>query len=274
MIDFLAEALKYAKAGFAVFPCAEGGKVPAISVEKGGHGVKDATKDETQIRAWAKKYPHANIGLACGEHSHHIVCVDVDPRHGGFRSLAGLALKSRTFPDGPCSRTGNGGKHLFFHYDGKLSNGKNVLGSGIDIRAEGGYVIAPPSWIKPSKSGSGGEYAWIISPFDVKIPRLPIWMMEMLRPRPIPPFVPPKTFMEATTRVQGIAEYAARAPEGLRNKSTFWAACRMAELVACGKVHKSVATAHLRMASQSTGLTMREIDEVINRVIEKNKRRS
>src|SRR5690606_11868268 len=77
-VDFLSVALRYAERGWHVFPLGANSKLPAI---KGGHGVKDATTDECQIREWAKSVPHANVGLACGKPSGLFV-VDIDPRNG------------------------------------------------------------------------------------------------------------------------------------------------------------------------------------------------
>ena len=52
---------------------------------------------------------------------------------------------------------------------------------------DGGYIVAAPSWIGPSKAGPGGTYRWEVSPFEVPVPRLPIWLITMLAPikRPV-----------------------------------------------------------------------------------------
>lgn len=260
MIDFLQEAMKYASVGLAVFPCAEGAKVPAI---KGGHGCKDASVDPNVIKAWAKEYPRANIGFACGKMSGNIVAVDVDPRHGGDKSIAMLALKGRTFPAGPVSKSGNGGNHLFFRYDGKLANSKGQLGDGLDIRGDGGYVIAPPSFINASEDGPGGAYQWVASIFDTPIPRLPIWIAELLRPKMPKPYTAPKTFAEGAERIDHLARFAAKAAPGSRNNSSFWAACRAAELAADGKVNRARAIEQLTIAGQMAGLSRDEIEKTI-----------
>lgn len=261
MIDFFAEAMRYAKMNWPVFPCAPGDKVPAI---KGGHGVKDASTNPHQLKLWAKEYPSANIGLACGEPSGGLVIIDVDPRHGGLNSITALALKGRCFPDGPRSRTGNGGQHLLFRYDGRLANSKGKLGAGIDIRSTGGYIVAPPSWLKPSESGKGGRYEWIVSPFETMIPRLPIWVSELLRPREPKPYVPPKTLEEGSTRLRGLIEFAQNAPQGQRNTSVFWAACRAAELAVDGKANPHAIRERLKIAGQMAGLSRDEIERTVD----------
>lgn len=269
MIDFLTEALRYARVHWAVFPCAEGAKVPAI---KGGHGVKDATTSEDIIRLWAREYPHANLGLACGEPSGGIVVIDVDPRSGGDRSLAGLALRGRAFPAGPLSKTGNGGQHLFFRYDGKLANSKGRMGAGIDIRATGGYVVAPPSWLKPSEDGKGGTYEWVVSPFQMIIPRLPIWVSELLRPKEPRLYTAPKTFAEGAERIDHLVRFAAKANKGERNSSAFWAACRAAELVADGKASQHAVIERLRIAGQMAGLPADEVERTIQSAMNRNRK--
>lgn len=260
MIDFLSEAAKFTRLGLAIFPCAAGGKVPAI---RGGHGCKDATVSEAIIRLWSREYPNANIGLACGGISGGLVVVDVDPRHGGHASIAALALAGRCFPVGPKSITGNGGEHLFFRYDGKLANSKGKMGAGIDIRSDGGYVVAPPSWLAPSKDGKGGRYEWVISPWDAMVPRLPIWVSALLAPRPPKPYVPPKTFEEGASRLKHLAEFAQKASAGERNNSLFWAACRAAELAIDGKASPSEIRERMKIAGQMAGLSTDEIEKTI-----------
>jgi hypothetical protein len=268
MIDFYTEAMKYARFGWAVFPCAPGDKVPAI---KGGHGVKDATCDEAIIRLWARSYPHANIGLACGAPSGNLIVIDIDPRHGGEGSLARLALNGRAFPNGPCAKTGNGGKHLFFrHGSGKLSNSAGKLGQGLDIRVTGGYVVAPPSFTNPSKSGPGGQYSWIVSPWDAIVPRLPIWVSALLTPPPPKPYVPPKTFAEGAERLDHLANYVQKIPEGNRNAAVFWAACRAAEMANDGKVSPQVIRERLRVAGQIAGLSASEVEKAIDSALKRS----
>ncbi len=259
MIDFEKHALAYAKMGWAVFPLAPGEKIPAI---KGGHGCKDGTTNADIIRRWARTYPAANIGLSCGDLSSGIVVVDVDPRHGGDRSIAGLALKGRCFPPGPRSRTGNGGEHLFFRHTGKLSNSAGKLGAGIDIRATGGYVVAPPSWTKKTEQGPGGYYEWVVRP-EGHIPRLPIWVATLLKPREAKPYVPPKTMREGKDRLQGLVDFVAKAPTGQRNTSAFWAACCAAELVALGKVSPAAAEERMRIAGRMAGLSSEEVERTV-----------
>lgn len=148
----LAHALRYASWGWSVFPLRERGKEP--DGELAPRGFKDATTDENKIRSWWNTRPRANIGVATGKVS-GIVIVDVDPRNGGdlhafWRSADLDALRVGTVI------TGSDGRHLFFRYpSGVVVPSRSHFVKGIDLKSDGGYVVAPPS-IHPS----GVAYAW------------------------------------------------------------------------------------------------------------------
>jgi len=75
-----------------------------------------------------------------------LIAIDIDPRHGGKESLQELIKKNGMFPKTLTSNTGGGGYHPFFKEPSiKIANRTNIL-PGIDIRGEGGYVVAPPSF--------------------------------------------------------------------------------------------------------------------------------
>jgi hypothetical protein len=147
--------------------CGHRGKHPATA-----HGLKDATRDPDQIRRWWQGYPHWNVGIATGKAS-GIIVVDVDPRHGGDDTLAVSEAKYSKLPDAPTVLTGGGGLHIYFRYpDGvaRVANSAGALGLGLDIRGDGGYVIAPPSIHE-----SGNAYCWEISSRidQMELPELP-----------------------------------------------------------------------------------------------------
>ena len=167
-------ALAYAKLGWFVFPihslkngicdCPEGhqckspGKHPiAKCVPK---GLKNAQITPPVIRAWWKKYPNANVGIVTGTISGLFV-LDIDTKHDGddtlkeFEKTHGLiAPEDYT----GCVQTGSGGYHYYFVYPkNHACKNKTGLLPGIDIRADGGYVVAPPS-----KHHSGGTYQWLV----------------------------------------------------------------------------------------------------------------
>lgn len=134
-------ALAYAKRGVPVFPCKPGGKEP---LTKSGH--LEATTDRARINLWWRRSPRANIGIPTGERSGLLV-LDVDADKGGFASLEEWEVEE-PMPETAMVRTGRGGLHYYFEYpaDGThVPNSTGKLGPGLDVRGEGGYILAPPS---------------------------------------------------------------------------------------------------------------------------------
>ena len=142
----LRAALEYARRGFQVFPVA--GKIPATP-----HGFKDASLDPAQIARWWSGPEGHGIGLPTGA-VNGVLVLDVDPRNGGDESLAALIREHGPFPDTPVQRTGGGGRHYFFSYPGGTINCSHPW-LGLDIKANGGYVVVPFS-----RHPSGGTYEW------------------------------------------------------------------------------------------------------------------
>lgn len=137
-------ALKYAEAGYSVFPV---GTDKKPLTRNGFHG---ATTDEGQIRTWWRRHPTANIGLRPPE---GVVILDVDPRHGGTETMALLATELGELPRGPVALTGGGGQHLWLALDGGPFRSP---GTGIDVKThDSGYVVVPPSIHQ-----SGKPYRW------------------------------------------------------------------------------------------------------------------
>lgn len=160
----LVAALSYAKRGWAVLACKARGKAPATK-----HGFKDATTQNASIvPVWAAN-PEANVGIATGRVS-GIVVLDVDPRNGGDASLLELERTHGSLPDTVSVATGGGGRDFYFAAPkGPVRSG--VLADGLDFKADGGYVIAPPS-IHPD----GGQYRWLNDPARSNLAPCPEWL--------------------------------------------------------------------------------------------------
>ena len=144
-------ALAYAAAGFAVFPCEFGGKAPLTN-----RGFKDANDSISQIYRWFVSATPCNIAIATGDVS-NLVVLDFDPRNGADCNKF-LTDNARYFAGVKYGRvlTGGGGTHLFFRKATPLFRPPaELFGPGVDVKCDGGYVIAPPS-IHPS----GGQYVW------------------------------------------------------------------------------------------------------------------
>ncbi len=191
----LQAALTYASRGWLVFPlhsireggcscgrpaCESAGKHPRTL-----HGLKDATVGESQIRAWWSTWPDANVGIVTGSRS-GLVVVDIDPRNGGDDSLADLERTQGPFPKTVESLTGGGGQHFYFQHPGGSIKSK-PLAEGIDIKADGGYVVAPPSIHR-----SGEPYRWEGGghPEDVPLAALPGWLCAKMTGGLAPPSQP------------------------------------------------------------------------------------
>lgn len=136
-------ALYYAELGLAVFPLAYRNKVPAIE-----GGCKAATTEKSKIERWWNQNPRYNIGIATGNKSNGLVVIDldVDKNKGidGYEVLRDWQNKHGELPETWQSITGRGGYH-YFYKDTITHSNKVGLYEGVDIRGEGGYIVAPPS---------------------------------------------------------------------------------------------------------------------------------
>jgi hypothetical protein len=146
------------------------------------HGLQDATTDSDVIPRWWDKEPEANIGIRTGAVS-DLVVLDIDPARGGDDAFASLEQKHGTLPLTVESVTGGGGRHLLFQHPGEgvyVPCGADVLGRGLDVKGDGGYIVAPPSLHQ-----TGRRYAWQPSrgPDDLKPAPLPRWLHEKLTSR-------------------------------------------------------------------------------------------
>jgi hypothetical protein len=253
-MNFLDAAADLVSLGFRVFPLVPGKKTPLIPKWQ-----KAATDDADPITAWAEKFPTANIGIATGAPS-GVVVLDLDEKDGrsGMRDLALLATKGKKLPPSPIAVTPSGGRHLYFRAVPGLRNVAGVsaagrgLGPGIDVRADGGFVVAPPSELHK------GHYRWLVPPMSTEFPRLPDWAVKMLMS---PPAAPRKAYVPTADGrgLDGAAKFVARALKGERNHALFWASARAGELVAKHKLSEAEAAAKLTEAAAAAGLRGSEV---------------
>lgn len=198
--EILTMALQYAKLGWYVFPahgiregvctcgvetCESQGKHPRTP-----NGFKDATRDEVVIQGWWSKWPDANIAVATGAIS-GIVVLDLDIKHGrsskelrekGYFISPTVSSKTGVFkdPDKPEEEWKRGEHFIFKHPGGHvMSTNGQILGLGVDIKADGGYVMLPPS-----NHLSGVSYEWVIEPEGEgslkNLEELPKWLLEKI----------------------------------------------------------------------------------------------
>jgi hypothetical protein len=139
--SLLDAALRYAAAGFAVFPCQPRTKEPAVT-----RGFLAATTNPQTIRRlW--RITDRNIGLRTGAAS-AVWILDIDGP-AGEASLAALEAAHGRLPT-TCTVVTSSGRHLWFVTDAcPISCSASRVATAIDVRAEGGYAIVPPS-VHPS----------------------------------------------------------------------------------------------------------------------------
>ena len=186
--ELLSAAKMYASLGWRVHPLHDVhtgkcscGKLPG-KCKPGKHPrinewQKKATTDPAVISQWWKKWPHANIGIVCGKES-GIFVVGPDGQEG-IDQLAALEARCGEIPHTVISATPGGGKHFIFLWpsDGgaRIGQSVNIHGKKIDIRGEGGYIVAPPS------VNDVGRYSWIESPEEVGVASAPEWLVQWIR---------------------------------------------------------------------------------------------
>lgn len=127
-----------------------------------------------EVEGWFKHWPNANVGIVTGAVS-GVVVLDVDERHGGNVSLSQLNLKFGPGPMTVEAASGGGGRHFYFRHPGGRLGNRVGLRPGVDLRADGGCVVAPPS-VHPS----GRPYAWLPghSPNEIEIAPPPAWLLS------------------------------------------------------------------------------------------------
>ncbi len=166
-------ALRLARIGFAVFPLHPRSKHPMFE-----SWPEIATTDEAQVERWWKQTPDANVGIATGRKS-RVFAMDIDPRHAGDITFDLLVAKQGKFAETLQQITGTGGWHLFFRYPNIEVRNKVGVFQGIDIRGEGGFVVAPPS-VHPD---TGKRYEWdgLAELERQPIADAPLWLLEALQ---------------------------------------------------------------------------------------------
>jgi hypothetical protein len=223
-ISQLAAALRYAALGWQVIPLHTPGAGGACSCERadcerssGKHPrfadwVKRATTDADAIRGWWRTWPAANVGLVTGARSGFFV-LDVDPEHGGEATLALLVAEhEQGLPQTVEAITGSGGRHLLFKYPGHhVPNSTSKLGPGLDVRGDGGQIVAAPS---QHRAGSAYEWQPECAPGAIALADAPAWLLDALRAEP-PRAPAPSPRPTPTDTLRRASLYLARVPAAI-----------------------------------------------------------
>jgi hypothetical protein len=138
------------------------------------NGFYNATTSVEQITVFWSSTPAANVAIRTGPES-QIVVLDIDNKTSGEKTLRELEKKNGYLPKTLEAITG-AGRHFYFKYPAGVDIPSRVgIAPGIDIKARGGYAIAPPSIHK-----SGKRYAWVdklMTPDE--LPELPAWIAKL-----------------------------------------------------------------------------------------------
>ncbi|WP_308208556.1 bifunctional DNA primase/polymerase [Paractinoplanes aksuensis] len=223
------------------------------------HGFYAATTDPDRLRAMHAAVPGGLLAIRTGRPA-RIVVVDIDPRNGG-RPLPELMPPTR------CARTGSGGWHLYYRHPGGALAAKLHGHPGIDLKADGGYVVAPPS-IHP---GTRQPYRWV---GDRPVVEMPPPLLAACRPTATAATAAtPAPGPTPTTSGRGISspaallaahlEAVARAPEGRRRNTLYGAARGVARMVAAGALTATDAHAALYTAGRAAGQNDRDVNAAI-----------
>jgi hypothetical protein len=170
----LAAALKYADSGWDVFPAPPGEKKSHKSAEYSDGAKWGKTRDPEQIRKDFKRWPQANVGIPTGaESGFWVVEADTPKGHAvdGIASLRVLEEKHGPLPPTLMAESPSGSLHHYFKWPDAavIKNSASGIGPGIDVRGEGGMVIAPPS------VRGDGDYCWLN---DNPIADAPQWLID------------------------------------------------------------------------------------------------
>ena len=146
-----------------MFPLVPNAKTPALK-----NWQNLATTDQNQIRRWWAQDPDHNIAITTAS----MIVVDVDPRKDGFETLQEMQILE-DWPKTVGVRTQSGGAHIYYALPAHahVKGGADKLGRGVDIKAYGGYVVAPGSTI------DGRTYTWAKDDGRAMAPA-PQWLID------------------------------------------------------------------------------------------------
>ncbi|WP_213456680.1 bifunctional DNA primase/polymerase [Rhizomonospora bruguierae] len=285
MPDLLTAALAYAERGWPVFmlgrskrpvancpdcpkaeedPTHDQNACPCLTC----HGFYAATTDPARVAAIVAAVPSGQLALRTGAASGTVV-LDVDPRHDGHHTMNGL-IANGLLPPTAHVITGRGGPHLYYrHPDTHVpcSQGKpgQGLGPGIDVKADGGYVVLPPS-VHPR---TGRPYRWVPGR---GMEEMPPALLTACTPPPAPP-IPAVTGPTRVREAGGIShpdrllavllDRVTTAPEGVRRPTLYGVARGVARMVKADAIDKDDAIAALTDAGRQAEQTERDIRAAI-----------
>lgn len=239
--------------------CGNPGKHPRVKWKE-----RDAVTD-AEIGQWWRRWPNGGVGIKTGAVS-GIVVIDVDPRHGGDRTLAALEEMHGALPPTLTARTGGGGLHIVFQHPGvRVQNVQNdetrKLGSGLDVRGDGGQIAAAPT-----VHASRRRYEWV--DWTAPVLPMPVWLLDRLtRPRPEPSrSTAPRAALGGLGAgvLADRARAVAGAVNGDRNSALYRHTFYCAVLVRQRLLTEPEVRAAMERAAEDAGLTASEAEATID----------
>jgi RecA-family ATPase len=262
-------ALDYAARGWPVFPAmidAEGKKKSRKSAEFSDGRRWGATTDPNEIRRDFSRWPDALVGIVTGPESGlFVVEADTDKAHGvdGIGSINALIQQHGPLPATIEAVSPSGSWHVYFRWPeaGGIRNSTSLVAPGIDVRGEGGMIIAPPS-VRPGKSS---PYSWANPPGLFDLADCPEWLLAMCRKK-LSEGTSPGDGFRIDAGSNGWAAAALRdefarllsAPVGTRNDILNAGAFNLAQIIAGGALEETDVRARLLAAALAIGLPEEE----------------
>ena len=225
--------------------------IPASCDHLTCHGFHAATIDRARFTAMREAIPGGLLAIATGRVA-GLCVIDIDPRNGG-------TLDTTVMTPTATVGTGGGGWHLYYRHPGGPTTAKVAGRAGVDVKADGGYVCAPPS-IHPT---TRRRYLWC-RPGEAD--EMPAALRAAITPTTPPPapIVAPQLRREAAGISSPAALLAAHlhavatAPEGRRRTILYGTARGVARMVAAGAIDRTEAVDVLTAAGHAAGQTPRE----------------
>jgi hypothetical protein len=222
------------------------------------HGFHDATRDAAEIRLQFGTPGAAMIGVPTGQGAGFFV-VDLDVKNGG-QGLEWLAANQHRLPRTRTHKTRSGGQHLLFQWpEGRtVRNSASRVAPGVDVRGNGGYIIAPPSpeYEIADASALAEAPAWLLALIDPpaapRVADLPKYGADLPKSRPTQSGDGTRYGL---TALDNECQAILSAPDGAKHDTLNRAAFSIGGLVAAGELAEGPALQAL--ASALAGIASR-----------------
>lgn len=264
-------ALAYNAAAIPIFPCRakeeidpHTGEALAPKTPYTSNGLRGASTNTRIIQEWWRRTPDAMVGMPTGRPLNAwVLDLDIKPGVGdGHEWLAAMEDLHGPLPETARAKTMGGGTHIFFrHVDGVRNRGR--LGLCVDVRGDGGYVIAPGS-----RAIDGRSYEWI--DWDGEglppIADAPDWLLELVLPsvaketRYDYSYTPGENEPYIEAAVKHELDSLADAAPGGRGYALNESAFKLGTLVGAGALSRSEAEAGLYDAARACGVLAKDGD--------------